>query len=221
MKKSTVSLAFLLAASAAFAAGLSKKNKNWEKSPEAYFLTSSEREQWKKVKTDADAQNFILDYKARRGPDFEKMLNDRIAVADKYFSSGETKGSETLRGKVVIVFGPPSSIERAAAPKGGAKVDVAAIQAVSGSNGRDSQPTISSAGTASPMGPGGSAVQTPVFTFVYDAEHAPKAIGKAFRVELKMFSEVDQEPADAHDFDAKVEAVGRASILSPDVSNPK
>ena len=74
------------------------------------------------------------------------MLADRIAVADKYFSSGETKGSETLRGKVVIVFGPPSSIEREAAPKGAARPDLAAIQAASGSNGRDSQPTISSAG---------------------------------------------------------------------------
>ena len=96
----------------AFGAGLSKKYKNWEKSPEGYFLTNAERDQWKLVKTDADAQNFILDYKARRGPDFEKMLSERTAVADKYFSSGETKGSETLRGKVVIVFGPPSSIER-------------------------------------------------------------------------------------------------------------
>ena len=69
MKKTVVSLALLLAASVVFADGLSKKYKVWDRSPEAYFLTSSEREQWKKVRTDADAQNFILDYKARRGPD--------------------------------------------------------------------------------------------------------------------------------------------------------
>ncbi len=222
MKRTILTLLLILTAvPLAFGAGLSKKYKNWGKSPEAYFLTSSEREQWKKVRTDADAQNFILDYKATRGPDFEKMLADRIAVADKYFSSGETKGSETLRGKVVIVFGPPSSIEREAAPKDAARPDLAAIQAASGSNGRDSQPTISSAGTPSPLGPGASAVQTPVFTFVYDAEHAPKAIGKAFRVELKMFSDVDQEPADLRDFDAKVEAVAEASVAGQKTANSK
>ncbi len=217
-------LGFLLTVSVfgpAFGAGLSKKYRAWDRSPEAYFLTSSERDQWKKVKTDAEAQNFVLDYKARRGPDFEKMLAERISVADKYFSSGETKGSETLRGKVVIVFGPPSSIERDAAPKGAAKADVTAIQAVSSDNGRDSQPTISSAGTASPAGPHAAAVQTPTFTFVYDAEHAPSVLGKAFRVELKMYSEADQEPADPRDFDAKIEAVAQASVAAQTTPNSK
>src|SRR5690348_16238085 len=89
-------VASLLAAGPLAAAGLSKKYKSWDKSPEAYFLTGAEKAQWKQVKTDAEAQSFVLDYKAKRGPDFEKMLSDRVAVADKYFSSGETRGSETL-----------------------------------------------------------------------------------------------------------------------------
>lgn len=218
MKKAAVSLAFLLAASTALAGGLSKKYRNWEKSPEAYFLTNAERAQWKQVKTDADAQNFILDYKAKRGPDFEKTLADRVAVADKYFSSGETKGSETLRGKVVIVFGPPSSIERE--PRKAAKEN-ADISRVNSVDAKGEGSALSNSGAPSPMGPHSTGAQTPVFTFIYDAEHAPKAIGKAFRAELKLYSEADQEPADPRDLEEKFEAVARASIAVPEGANPK
>jgi GWxTD domain-containing protein len=208
-------LAFVLILSAvqlAFGAGLSKKYKTWDKSPEAYFLTNSEREQWKKVKTDADAQNFILDYKAKRGPDFEKNLADRMAVADKYFSSGETKGSETLRGKVIIVFGPPSSIERGKGDPGN-KTDVTRVDNFSSGNGGVA---MSSAGTAGPMSPHANAAQTPMFTFVYNKEAAPKPIGKAFRVELKLYTEADQEPEDPQGLQAKFEAVAEASLVPPE-----
>ncbi len=217
MKKTVVSLALLLAASVVFADGLSKKYKVWDRSPEAYFLTSSEREQWKKVRTDADAQNFILDYKARRGPDFEKMLADRIAVADKYFSSGETKGSETLRGKVVIVFGPPSSIEKEPRKEGKANADISRVNSV---DAKGEGSALSNSGAPSPMGPHSTGAQTPVFTFIYDDEHAPKAIGKAFRAELKMYSETDQEPADPRDLEGKFDVVARGSIVA-DPANPK
>jgi len=202
-------LSFLLAASALFADGLSKKYKTWDKSPEAYFLTSSERDQWKKVKTDADAQNFILDYKAKRGADFDKMLADRIAIADKYFSSGETKGSETLRGKVVIVFGPPSSNEKG---KGDAGNKTDATRVDNFSSGRGGIDT-SSAGTAGPMSPHANAAQTPMFTLVYNKEPAPKPIGKAFRVELKLFSNPDQEPEDPQGLQAEFETMAEASLV--------
>ncbi len=202
-------------------AGLSRKYKTWDKSPEAYFLTNAERARWKQVGTDADAQSFILDYKAKRGADFDKMLGEREAVADKYFSSGETKGSETLRGKVVILFGPPASIEKDAGSTWKGRADPSAIQAVANSNSRDSQPTISSAGTASPTSPHAAAVQTPLFTFVYDTEHAPKAIGKPFRAELKMYSAVDQEPADPRDLEAKFETVAEASVVTAEASSSR
>jgi len=218
MKRTVVSLALFLGASVVFADGLSKKYRVWDRSPEAYFLTSSERDQWKKIKTDADAQNFVLDYKARRGPDFEKMLADRIAIADRYFSSGERKGSETLRGKVIIVFGPPSSIEKEPRKAGKANADISRVNSV---DAKGEGSALSNSGAPSPMGPHSTGAQTPVFTFVYDEDHAPKAIGKAFRAELKMYSEVDQEPADPRDFDAKVEAVAEASATAPVSPAPK
>src|SRR5437773_11909332 len=96
MRKWVLCLAALLVMLAAplSAESLSKKYRFWDKSPEAYFLTTDERAQWKKVKVDADAEKFVADYLARRGPDFPAMLKERVAVADKYFSSGKTKGSE-------------------------------------------------------------------------------------------------------------------------------
>src|SRR5580765_1729383 len=112
MRKAAAILVSIAAiASSAFADGLSKQYKKWDRTPEAYFLTRAERGQWKNVKTDAEAQNFILDYKAKRGPEWQKALDERVAAADKYFSAGETKGSETLRGKIIILFGPPSAID--------------------------------------------------------------------------------------------------------------
>jgi hypothetical protein len=38
------------------------KYKDWDKGPEAYFLTSAERAEWKKVATDQDAEQFIALY---------------------------------------------------------------------------------------------------------------------------------------------------------------
>jgi GWxTD domain-containing protein len=200
----------------ALASGLSKKYKTWDKSPESYFLTNSEKAQWKQVKTDADAQSFILDYKARRGPDFDKMLSEREAIADKYFSAGETKGSETLRGKVVIVFGPPSSIGK---EKGttGTKTDVSRMDNFSSGRGGVE---MSSAGTSSPMSPHSNGAHTPDFTFSYDKDAAPKAIGKPFQIELKMYSNAEQEPEDARDFDAKVETMAQASIVPSAAKQP-
>ncbi len=71
---------------------LSTKYRSWDKSPEAYFPTSEERAQGKRVQADADAEKFVADSFARRGPDFPAMLKERIAAADKYFSSGKIKG---------------------------------------------------------------------------------------------------------------------------------
>lgn len=218
MKKTAIFVAFALAASAAFAGGLSKYKK-WDATPEAYFMTKAERQEWKNVKTDADAEKFVEAYKAKRGPDFEKMVAERAAVADKYFSVGSTKGSETLRGKVIIVFGPPSGIDQSKGGAGGAMVDPN-NQGVGGS--KSGGLTMSSGG-ASPIGSAPAAqtrVNVPTMTFIYDAEHAPRAIGKPFKAELNMMTSTYQEPADPDDLNAKFEAVAEAST-HPEAAAPK
>jgi GWxTD domain-containing protein len=181
MKRAAAVLVSITAiASGAIADGLSKQYKKWDRSPEAYFLTSAERAEWKKVKTDQEAQNFILDYKSKRGPEWQKTLNERIAAADKYFSAGEVKGSETLRGKIVIVFGPPSAVDRADAKgKGGANSGVSpALQSLGGGGkgGAGDESLAMSSGGAAPMGTSPRHADSPSVTFVYDEAALPKPI---------------------------------------------
>jgi hypothetical protein len=89
--KRTAALALTIAAfaSGAFADGLSKQYKKWDRTPEAYFLTNAERAEWKKVKTDQEAQNFILELQGQTGPEFEKMLREDRRRG-QVFSAGET-----------------------------------------------------------------------------------------------------------------------------------
>jgi len=200
-------------ASPVFADGLSKQYKRWDRSPEAYFLTNAERSEWKKVKTDQEAQNFVLDYKAKRGPEFETMLKERIAAADKYFSAGETKGSETLRGKVIIVFGPPSGVDNG---KGKVKDGSSANSGMnSHGGGKDDGVSLGSGGHG-PLDYAAPHAQSPTFTLSHDAQAAPRAIGKPFNVELKMISNSDQESWDPKGLDEKFEAVAQASIQKPE-----
>lgn len=50
----------------------------------------------------------------------------------------------------------------------------------------------------------------------YDAQAAPKAIGKLFEVEMKMISNSDQESWDPKGLEEKFEAVAEASIQKPE-----
>ena len=98
-----------LLAPAAFAGAL-KKYKDWPNSPQGYFMTNAERADWKaNVKNDDDAEKFINKFVASRGPGFADDVAKRAEVADKHLSVSGRAGSRTLRGKVVILLGPPSA----------------------------------------------------------------------------------------------------------------
>jgi len=91
-------------------AGLSKY-KDWPNTPEGYFMTHAERDQWSKLDSDSDAEKFIADFLAKRPANFEKEVADRAANADKYLTVGKTRGSKSLRGKVVILLGVPTAMD--------------------------------------------------------------------------------------------------------------
>lgn len=105
-----ISLCLAMAASA-MTAGLSSKFRDWDKSPIAQFMTADERAQWKTIKTDAEAGKFVADFKARRVAGFEAEVDKRAAMADKHLTIGRTPGSKSMRGKVLILFGPPAKVE--------------------------------------------------------------------------------------------------------------
>ena len=103
-------LALFVPTTALFA--LSAKYKEWASSPQAYFMTKAERLQWAGIVTDADAEKFVAEFLAKRGPGFAEQVADRAQNADKYLTIGKTKpASQTLRGKVIVLLGPPSAIK--------------------------------------------------------------------------------------------------------------
>lgn len=110
-RKSFLLLTTALLAFPLLAADLGKY-KEWLDSPAAYFLTSAERGEWASVRSEADAEAFVRKYtEARGGEKFMAELNKRIQMADKYLTVGSTPGSQTTRGRIVIVLGPPKAMD--------------------------------------------------------------------------------------------------------------
>ncbi|HMA17601.1 MAG TPA: GWxTD domain-containing protein, partial [Thermoanaerobaculia bacterium] len=108
------------------------KYKDWGKSAEAYFLTPAEKDAWSRVASDADAEKFIAQFWAKRDPnpatsanEFRDEINRRIAAADEQFKMRSKRGSETNRGRLLVVLGLPTRVstqraqERAVDDSGG------------------------------------------------------------------------------------------------------
>jgi len=99
-----------------FAAGLGKHDR-WSSSPAAYFMTAAEKAEWAKLQTEAEADAFIAKFiEARGGEKFTEELANRVQKADQYLTVGKTPGSQSLRGKVVVLFGPPAGMTVEAKP---------------------------------------------------------------------------------------------------------
>ncbi len=115
MKKLLLALAVL--AIAASAPAEFTKYQDWDKSPEAYFLTPAERAQWKDIKTDEDAEKFVALYYARRGGDpFKQEISRRIAAADQQFKMPRYKrGADSVRGHLLVVLGAPTRVSQSRA----------------------------------------------------------------------------------------------------------
>jgi GWxTD domain-containing protein len=84
---------------------------DWINSPQAYFVTAEERNQWElTVTSEAKAKEFIDEYWRRRGPDFERQVMARIEFADETFGFGGIPGSQTPRGRVWMILGSPTNV---------------------------------------------------------------------------------------------------------------
>lgn len=82
---------------------------SWRDSPEAYFATDAELRQWDhEVFSTSDAEKFIAVFRQKRGPQFQKDLQSRIAAADKNFGLNKVPGSRTARGRVFMLLGSPN-----------------------------------------------------------------------------------------------------------------
>ena len=106
----------------AFEAQLSVQYEDWEKGPEGFLLTKKEKKQWSKIKTDAEAEEFIELFWAKRNPDVNNPFNSfkaefdaKVRFSDENFGYARHRGAVSDRGKVLILMGKPDSRQVASA----------------------------------------------------------------------------------------------------------
>ncbi len=90
--------------------------KNWIRGPISFIITPAERKAFSQLKTNEEREQFIESFWARRNPDpgsgvnsYKEQFYRRIAYANEHFSSG-LPGWKTDRGRIYIMWGPPSEI---------------------------------------------------------------------------------------------------------------
>ena len=85
-------------------------NLHWADSPQGYFMTKAERAEWSKLTSDAEAAQFVEKFLVSRGPAFAGEVAARTKEADDNLSVARRRGSQTLRGKIVILLGRPLKV---------------------------------------------------------------------------------------------------------------
>jgi len=214
MKQFAAVFTLALCASAAFAAGLSDKYKVWPRTPQAYFMTNADRAQWSGLKTDAEAEQFVNDYIAKRGGDaFVNEIAHAVEATDKYLSIGKTPGSLTVRGKMMILLGPVAPTATTKKKKSG-DVHMAPSSVAPGMNA----PSMADMQSAS-NDPGSSTFFLTEYTYSYPAAALPAAYGKplTLKIEVDPGAEHDRVTSFGGDkeLDRLYEMVAQARLNAP------
>ena len=97
-------------------AQLSGDYADWAEGPEGFLLTKKEKKDWAKIKTDAEAEQFIELFWAKRNPEpnnpfnaFRAEFESKVRFADENFGYGNHRGALSERGRVLILMGKPDS----------------------------------------------------------------------------------------------------------------
>lgn len=84
-----------------------------------YLATKQEEDQWKNLQSEKAKQNFLFEFWKSRDltpetpeNEFKRDYFDRVKKADKLYSNIQRKGWKTDRGRVLLVYGEPSEVER-------------------------------------------------------------------------------------------------------------
>ncbi len=84
-----------------------------------YIATTNEISQWDKLQTVEGKREFLYNFWKKRDPDPATPQNDfyqkyleRVKEADQKFGSLNTPGWKTDRGRVLLIYGEPSEIDR-------------------------------------------------------------------------------------------------------------
>jgi len=208
MKLRTMALATMLVAIATAGwAQLSMEKADWGRGPVQYLMTPEEKTAWNAVKSDAQADHFVALFWARRDPTPTTPQNEvrdefgrRVQYADKNFH-GRERGSISDRGKVLILFGPPT---RPVVRSGG-----------------NTQPfgQTNTAGTENPADDSNAVRQT----WTYDGPTAEKLFGVA-HAEFQFVDRLNNNDFKLEhstiDFSAAQRHIAEASITQPNLTEP-
>ena len=88
---------------------------DWAEGPARFLLTPSEADEFRRLTDPIARSEFIARFWKSRDTkpetpenEFRDEFERRIAFADQYFVQGETRGSNTDRGMVFVLLGPPA-----------------------------------------------------------------------------------------------------------------
>lgn len=116
--RSVTWVAALVLTGAAGTPAAAPKLKEWIRGPVRYIAESAEIDAFKRLTADADRAAFVERFWTRRDPTPETLVNERrqlfwerVREANALFIDGTAPGWKTDRGKVYILYGPPSRIE--------------------------------------------------------------------------------------------------------------
>jgi GWxTD domain-containing protein len=92
--------------------------KEWIQGPVRYLAEKSEVEEFKLLRSDADRILYVEHFWAKRDPHPETMINEarqvfweRVREANELFLDSSRQGWFTDRGKIHILYGPPSEVQ--------------------------------------------------------------------------------------------------------------
>jgi GWxTD domain-containing protein len=220
MKRIAAAVVISLCATTIFAAGLSQKYKEWARSPHAYFMTKAEQTQWSHLQSDAEAEQFVNDFAAKRGGDaFVREVAQNAAQADKYLTIGKTPGSRTVRGKMMILLGPAAPTSATKKKRAG-EVHMAPGTVMgtdlSGPSMEDMQ--------AATNDPGNSTTLITEYTYTYPASALPPAYGKPLTVKIEVDPGKDQDRFSSlgadRELDKLYEMVAQAKLAAAKPATP-
>ncbi len=85
-------------------------DERWAEGAFRYFMTKEEKRAWRALQSTAERVEFVHRFWQRRDPAQRDEFERRLRFADARLKQGETRGSETDRGLVFVLLGPPSYV---------------------------------------------------------------------------------------------------------------
>lgn len=191
--------------------------KDWHSQPLAYFMTGAERAEWARLQSEPEAGQFVQKYLAARGGDpFVAEVTKRTQMADKYLTLGDLPGSKTTRGKIVILLGPPASMEVSVKPNKSTRRGSVGMSVSAGANPDAMGPSVGDMADAATRGSMSGEVLH-IYTLSYVAEKLPTKENLTVAVEVNNATGKDRVPDKkaAAKLDLVFEAAALASVMPP------